>query len=711
MSTVSDKVFLALRSLLVAGLICQGACQSEAINSSRIASASQGSGKARALQTSDVVAGETLKFSVQEGEIGNAFIRRGPVAAHIVQSSGRKPRLIIAFPAGNSAVGLWFKPTAQPAEWLPPERIQPVKHVSADGLELYGIRARIAVEAESLLVEQAVLGSVRLLRKAVAPELMVEQPTYQLSGAGRQVTWQRSRADGNSRYLLQITLQEGSLKEDGDGRLMLTAEEDGVIEAVVLAMSGDTPLQPIPISELLNQQAGDDQLSRQVLAFLSYKEKLLAGSWRFLTYFGRDTLLSVRLLMSSLTPSAIEAAIASVLNRTDKNGEVAHEEDIADLAVIRNQVERKRTSAEPLFNYHMIDDDFMLAAVVAEYLLNHPENQLASFLARKSGNGETYARRLATNFQFVLSAAEKFASDPVISHLIAIKSGEPTGNWRDSQEGLANGRFPYDVNAVLVPAALNAIADLCEYGVLRTVCTQRLARNARTMAKSWEQHAPPFFRVTLSYREANEKIQDYADSLGIPAEQAIASLDAERLSFNAIALDKTGEPIPVLQSDDGYTLLFGKPSEEALRQILTSMMRPFPAGLLTPVGLLVANPAYADEGVRSLLTQGSYHGTVVWPWHHAMLALGIARQLRRDGISQNIRQKLLATEKSLWLLIDANRDIRTSELWSWSYRNGRYVVTPFGQHSEHKTESNAAQLWSTVFLGIPRPSRHPAGKL
>ncbi|MGI9283873.1 MAG: hypothetical protein ACR2P1_00635, partial [Pseudomonadales bacterium] len=232
-------------------------------------------------------------------------------------------------------------------------------------------------------------------------------------------------------------------------------------------------------------------------------------------------------------------------------------------------------------------------------------------------------------------------------------------------------------------------------------------RNARAMAKSWEQNAPPFFRVILSYREATEKIQDYADSLGIPAGQAIASLAAERLTFNAIALDKTGEPIPVLQSDEGYALLFGKPTEDALQHILTSMMRPFPAGLLTPVGLLVANPAYADEEVRSLLTKASYHGTVVWPWHHAMLALGIARQLRRGDISQNIRRKLLAAERSLWQLIEANRNFRTSELWSWSYKNGRYVITPFGQYSEHKTESNAAQLWSTVFLGIPRPSSAP----
>lgn len=33
-----------------------------------------------------------------------------------------------------------------------------------------------------------------------------------------------------------------------------------------------------------------------MLTFLSYREKYLAGSWRFDTYFGRDTMMSLTLL-------------------------------------------------------------------------------------------------------------------------------------------------------------------------------------------------------------------------------------------------------------------------------------------------------------------------------------------------------------------------------------------------------------------------------
>ena len=68
--------------------------------------------------------------------------------------------------------------------------------------------------------------------------------------------------------------------------------------------------------------------ARNTLRFLSYREKFLAGSWRFNTYFGRDTLMSLRLLMPALQPPAIEAGLNSVLARLADDGEVAHEEGI-----------------------------------------------------------------------------------------------------------------------------------------------------------------------------------------------------------------------------------------------------------------------------------------------------------------------------------------------------------------------------------------------
>ncbi|MCB8828879.1 hypothetical protein LJD47_28100, partial [Escherichia coli] len=51
----------------------------------------------------------------------------------------------------------------------------------------------------------------------------------------------------------------------------------------------------------------------------------------------------------------------------------------------------------------------------------------------------------------------------------------------------------------------------------------------------------------------------------------------------------------------------------------------------------------------------------------------------------------------------ATRATQSSELWSWAYDNGRYRVVPFGAGKQDVDESNAAQLWSTVYLAVQPP--------
>jgi hypothetical protein len=51
--------------------------------------------------------------------------------------------------------------------------------------------------------------------------------------------------------------------------------------------------------------------------------------------------------------------------------------------------------------------------------------------------------------------------------------------------------------------------------------------------------------------------------------------------------------------------------------------------------------------------------------------------------------------------------MQNAELWSWSYAAGHYRLRPFGSSAADVTESNAAQLWSTVYLAV-RPPRFTA---
>jgi hypothetical protein len=178
--------------------------------------------------------------------------------------------------------------------------------------------------------------------------------------------------------------------------------------------------------------------------------------------------------------------------------------------------------------------------------------------------------------------------------------------------------------------------------------------------------------------------------------------------FHALALTADAKPIPVVHSDEGFELLFGRPSPAALRQAVTALMRPFPAGLLTDVGVVVANPVYATPAIQAQLTQNAYHGTVIWSWQQAVLAAGLQRQLRRAELPASVKELLRSAQRQLWGAIRSAQTLRNSELWSWSFSAGHFHMAPFGANAADADESNAAQLWSTVYLAIPDPDPRAA---
>jgi hypothetical protein len=657
--------------------------------------------------------GARLSFDVSEGLNLNSFLRDGPVAAHLVLRAGSDPRILVAFPAGNSGVGLWFSHGLQPVTWTVLAPPQPLTVEDEKGRSLYGIAAEASVAgAADLTVKQAVLSSVRVLRDYQAlgtfPAEVATQPTVQNS----MITWARDRLDGAAGYRLSIEVTEGTLQGDH-----LIAASNGRIGLKIIAASGEAPLTPLPEAQLLNTSAEADAAARHALTFLSYQEKFLAGSWRFNTYFGRDTLMSVRLLMRVLTPAAVDAGLGAVLTRLSPQGEVAHEEDIGEFAILDHLRAGEPESDAPVFDYKMIDGSFMLAPVAAEWLLSNARNrsQSQAFMARMDGRmGETprtFGADLAVNLRFVLRAAAAFAKDPRAPNLIALKPGLSVGQWRDSNVGLAGGRFAYDVNAVFVPAALEAAGRFFASGLLRPYlggADRDLFSRAGAMATVWRAKAGTLFDVSIPNAAARRDISRYAAALNISDDAALRSVGGASLRFHALSLSADGHTIPVIHSDEGFELLFGHPAPAALGRVVTALMRPFPAGLLTDAGVVVANPVFADPLIQSELTRNAYHGSVIWSWQQAVLAAGLERQLQRHDLPQPLRKLLLTAETQLWRAIRHAHAMRNSELWTWSFSGGQFQVAPFGADAADADESNAAQLWSTVYLAIPEPELpHP----
>jgi hypothetical protein len=288
--------------------------------------------------------------------------------------------------------------------------------------------------------------------------------------------------------------------------------------------------------------------------------------------------------------------------------------------------------------------------------------------------------------------------------LIALKDGESVGNWRDSNLGLGGGRYPYDVNGVLVPAALGAAAALHASGLLEPYLDRSAAAElarAAAMAETWLREAPALFDVAFDADTARGEVAAYSRRAGIDAADALAAVGSGGVRFRAVALDADGTPIAIQNSDEAMALFFLDPPPSEAARVAASLTQPFPVGLLTGAGLVVANPAYAAEPLEPSFDRNHYHGAVIWSWQQALLAAGIDRQLARRDLGSPERELLEAARTRLRNAIRAAQELRGSELWSWTTEEGAWRAVPFGAQVGHETESNAAQLWSTVHLAWP----------
>jgi hypothetical protein len=649
-------------------------------------------------------ADELLQFDIDEPGVENHFYRRGGVAAHLLASSGSAPRLIVAFPAGNTGMGLWFKADGKPAS------LGLATGTRVEGLEraggMRGVRAHLRSDAASLDVGAAVLGNVRTLRDYVTSGgKMLPKEVANHVTRGASLVFRRTSVDGQHHLELQLVPERGTRLVNRNGRSTLVGGAGGQVNVVVTALIDYKPLTPFAMADLLNGTAADRPRDKNALAFLASAENFSAGSWRFLTYFGRDTLLSTQMLMPALQPGAVEAALGSVLERLSPQGVVAHEDAIGEFAVLENRrlPHPPADLQTPIRDYKMVDGDFLLAPVLAGYLLDSPQGRARAkaFLARRTSTGETYDAQIRRNLDLVLQLAAPFALEPKVANLIALRDGVPVGNWRDSNNGLGGGRYAFDINVALVPAALKAAGRLYRSGLLGNAATVEAGASAAARyADAWQDTAR-FFQVTVPLDAARRQVAAYAAAEGLDGSAAVASITAP-VRYEGVALDAGGKPVPVMHSDSGFVLLFSNPAPAYLDAVAAQIVQPFPAGLRTDVGLVVANPAYAPDAVKAMFTRKDYHGTVVWSWQQAMLASGLKRQLSRTDLPAGTRAALGDAQRLLWQGILAMRERSSGELWGWQPKDGKAVLTMWD--SAEGDEACAAQLWSTVYLAIKPPA-------
>lgn len=480
---------------------------------------------------------------------------------------------------------------------------------------------------------------------------------------------------------------------------------------------------------------------------------------------------------------------------------------------------------KPIYAYTMVDTDFLLLPLLAAYATApQGEGRLGSFLARNSTLVEgTFKHLLEVNAAHVIELSREFAVHPRRDNLVKVRS-YPVGNWRDSSPGLGWGSYPFDVNVALVPAALRAIAQLHEAGLIEG----KRFKDAKRMAKRWEDRALKYFHVDIAHEKSQERLERYVQmanlsdallygagslngsqtadgynapgwAIGVPNKTESAGNQtqsakqrrtndhndkggshdegdnegdnapedkedggrpsssyprSQRDTYYALSLLDDLRPVHIQHSDLSFLLLYGQNVRREAIKATIQALQPYPRGLLTNAGMIVANPAFSwNESDVQTFSNRAYHGAVAWSWQQGMMAAGVARQLALCGAGSSSLEPvtlssspdnspgngtqaqpawcsdrglvlaLHAAQGRLWDAIAGSKDVLYTEVWSPVFvppqaqtnnstgsgnatapaagdraDGGSFAIGDLGKLSPEGTEGDAIQLWSYGFL-------------
>lgn len=677
------------------------------------------------------------------------------------------PRVIIAWPAGNSGICTFFAPQDGKNGTLAIALINstvgsPLSSVYTPGSgsrnATVGVTGVLKFNTSAALTIP-ILGSIRTVRDFTeGPSLL--QP--QIQDAIKASAYQGKGAKLSRLWLDNVTTTTFTMVPEGNTNTHISIHNKTLMfeaGAYTFTATFDYPqLEQLTASQVLTPSSDGliTQMSGQTtsLSFLSYTEKLLAGAWRFLTYFGRDSMISALLMQPILSQgngSAMEAVLGAVLERMNRSdGSVCHEETIGDYATWLN-LQDNITSTAPSCSYIMIDSDYYLPILMDRYLTKSSVgmSRMSIFLSKKAGaftsanQNLTYGQLLGINAAKLMRIAAPFAAPggQKIQNLAHLKNGQIVGQWRDSTYGIGGGRIPFDVNTALMPAALRAIASLSKANSSIFPSHPNWSTLADNYAQVWEDHTLPFFQIDVPSSTVAQRLKTFTQkSTYYHGPSHASSLPSGNYTYYGISLDGYDnlKVVDIQHSDTGFHhFLLNSTNNAQLTTLLNatanSINLPFPAGLYTPLGMLIANPAVGKEAVLTQnWTTGAYHGTVVWSWQQALMAKGLELQLGRCSIppsvghpasapTKNLQQipsfcgdksvynNVKAAYNKLWDVIEANAVELSTEVWSWTYdsKTNTYTTTDLAQVPPPpgvgaQTESDIRQLWSLTFLAITR---------
>jgi hypothetical protein len=536
----------------------------------------------------------------------------------------------------------------------------------------------------------------------------------------RAIEFSKQTWTGQNNYLLRLAVPPECTMQavsSGDGTLpRIEISGPTAVQVHVTATTDFPPLTPLALRQLLNERgkrlaASDDEFAASLrrLRFLVFEEKFLAGSWFYLSYFGRDTLIALRQMWPVLSAEAKAAGFRGVLTNVAANGIVNTTDEWSDEMAITHAIGRFNweyksgdqataldtlasilTNAVPARAFlDVLDPTFLFPTPVKRWLDEQGDEAVREWLTQEQavmGRRESHLATLLRNWSYVLTATLPYVQgwealsaqypdlspeenleqhrdvfDRLATRLVRSFPHTPMGNWRDTTPLPGYARFPEDINANLIPLAIASIAGLLArvtrlgledqvqrimdedepaFSTVRSAYftgshraepdPQRLA-TAEHVWRMARQH----YVVHQSPHELRRRVRDYLD--GLERDEVCGAHEHERamrerdmllhrvvgtdergpvtiagfvddhrlpaglqggLRYPALVLDEHGYPVPVMHSDDVFTLLFGMSDQEQVRTMLPPFFLPYPLGLGfwdDQIGFVICNAVVAPH--------------------------------------------------------------------------------------------------------------------
>ena len=330
-----------------------------------------------------------LYLHVSDPPYENYFYADGNVscqavlASPLIRTDNDSPaqhRLLFAWPAGNSGAALFFtSPDSKDDTPILTFKADPQGRVldsvsyepdsnSPSGLPNVGVSGLLEISGSAVLrCNLAILGSIRTIRDYTEGHGTLNQYVQNSIAVNEHGVLDKSVCISRLWFDEKTTTRVTFSPADEEGNVRITHINSDIIAEFspglyIFQAHFDYPQTPyMPPTQLLKPSyhylITEQPDAVRSLSFLCTSDKILAGAWRYLTYFGRDSMISLLLLNPILSEGQhgiIETGLRAALERINgEDGSVCHEENLGDYPAACAALNGS-SSSENQYDYKMV---------------------------------------------------------------------------------------------------------------------------------------------------------------------------------------------------------------------------------------------------------------------------------------------------------------------------------------------------------------------